>query len=127
MAVLSAASKRAEAALMQAAYADSDASAKHAAAARRVEEEREALDDELALEKLLAEEPQGGAGFHRRDSKHAASETQTGGRAESRDVLFAAAVLDADKTANFEKAKRVVDRAQEVAELGYRRRAARTK
>ena len=28
-------------------------------------------------------------------------------------------MLDADKTANFEKAKRVVDRAQEVAELKY--------
>jgi len=121
VAVLSAASKRAEAALMQAAYADSDASAKHAAAARKVEEEREALDDELALEKLLAAKSRKAEqDFIDATSKHAASETQTaaeGRRAET--SLFAAAVLDADKTANFEKAKRVVDRAQEVAELKY--------
>ena len=121
VAVLSAASKRAEAALMQAAYAQSDASAKHAAAARKVEEEREALDDELALEKLLAARSRKAEqDFIDATSKHAASETQTaaeGRRAET--SLFAAAVLDADKTANFEKAKRVVDRAQEVAELKY--------
>ena len=121
VAVLSAASKRAEAALMQAAYAQSDASAKHAAAKRKVEEEREALDDELALEKLLAAKSRKAEqDFIDATSKHAASETQTaaeGRRAET--SLFAAAVLDADKTANFEKAKRVVDRAQEVAELKY--------
>ena len=121
VAVLSTASKRAEAALMQAAYSQSDASAKHAAAARKTEEEREALDDELALEKLLAAKSRKAEqDFIDATSKHAASETQTaaeGRRAET--SLFAAAVLDADKAANYEKAKRVVDRAQEVAELKY--------
>ena len=41
VAILSAQSKQKEAQLMQAAYTQSDASAKHAAASRKVEEERE--------------------------------------------------------------------------------------
>ena len=121
VAILSAQSKQKEAQLMQAAYTQSDASAKHAAASRKVEEEREALDDELALELLLAAKSRKAEqDFIDATSKHAASETQTaaeGRRAES--SLFAFAVLDADKSSNYEKAKRVVDRAQEVAEFKY--------
>jgi hypothetical protein len=117
VAELSAASKRAEANLLQAAYAQSEASARFAAAQRRVAEGEEALADELALEKLLAAKSRKAEqDFIDSSAKHAALETQTnaeGRKAET--ALFASAVADADAAATLEKAKRSSDRAQEIA------------
>ena len=54
-------------------------------------------------------------------SGHAARETQTAAEGRKAEVdLFTAAVKDADHSATYETAKRVVDRAQEVSELKYK-------
>ena len=122
VALLSAKSKQAEARLLQAAYAQSDAAAKYSAAQRKVAEEQEALNDELALEKLLAAKSRKAEqDFIDATARHAARETQTTSEGRKHETaLFSAAVTDADHQANYERAKRVADRAQEVAELKYK-------
>lgn len=122
VAAMSAKSKQAEANLLQAAYRQSDAAAKYAAAQRKVAEEQEALNDELALEKLLAAKSRKAEqDFIDATARHAARETQTTSEGHKQEVeLFSAAVMDADHQANYERAKRVADRAQEVAELKYK-------
>lgn len=122
IALLSARSKQAEANLLQAAYMASEAAAKLAAGQRMVAEQQETLNDELALEKLLAAKSRKAEqDFIDATSKHAARETQTAAEGRKAEIdLFTAAVKDADHTATYETAKRVVDRAQEIAELKYK-------
>jgi hypothetical protein len=87
-----------------------------------VAEQQETLNDELALEKLLAAKSRKSEqDFIDATSKHAARETQTAAEGRKAEIdLFTAAVKDADHTATYETAKRVVDRAQEIAELKYK-------